>query len=61
MADDKKVGYTTTVVWSLKLKSNLSLAMIDADYWITAQEIQVETPDGLKRNGKVTEIPLSFL
>ncbi len=61
MADDKKVGYTTTVVWSLKLKSNLSLAMIDADYWITGQEVQVETPDGLKRNGKVTEFPLSFL
>ena len=59
-ADGKKIGYTTTVVWSLQLKQNLSLAMIDRDFWDTNQNVQVETPDGLKRNGTVAEFPLSF-
>ena len=61
MADGKLVGHTTTVVWSLQLKANLSLAMIEADFWNTGQIVKVETPDGLKRNGTVAEFPLSFL
>mgnify|MGYP002039529038 FL=1 len=61
MADDIQVGHTTTVVWSLQLKANLSLAMIDTDFWNTGQNVQVKTPDGLKRNGTVAEFPLSFL
>ena len=61
MADDIQVGHTTTVVWSLQLKANLSLAMIDADFWNTGQNVQVKTPDGLKRKGTVAEFPLSFL
>lgn len=61
MADGKQVGHSTTVVWSLQLKANLSLAMIHADFWNTGQSIQVETPEGLKRNGTVAEFPLSFL
>jgi len=61
MAGGKRVGHTTTVVWSLQLRANLSLAMIDADFWNTGQNVQVETPDGLKRNGTVTEFPLSLL
>ncbi|MCH2452924.1 MAG: dimethylsulfoniopropionate demethylase [Gemmatimonadetes bacterium] len=61
MADGKQVGYTTTVVWSLQLKKNLSLAMIDAEFWNAGQNVQVETPDGLKMNGTVVEFPLSVL
>jgi len=61
MADDIQVGHTTTVVWSLQLKANLSLAMIDTDFWNTGQNVQVKTPDGLKRKGTVAEFPLSFL
>jgi len=61
MADDIQVGHTTTVVWSLQLKANLSIAMIDADFWNTGQNVQVKTPDGLKRKGTVAEFPLSFL
>ena len=61
MADDIQIGYTTTVVWSLQLKANLSLAMIDADFWNTGQNVKVKTPDGLKRNGTVAKFPLSFL
>ena len=61
MADGKQVGYTTTVVWSLQLKKNLSLAMIEAEFWNAGQNVQVETPDGLKMNGTVVEFPLSVL
>ena len=61
MADGKQVGYTTTVVWSLQLKKNLSLAMIDAEFWNAGQNVQIETPDGLKMNGTVVEFPLSVL
>ena len=61
MADDTQVGHTTTVVWSLQLKANLSLAMINMDFWNTGQKVQVKTPDGLKRKGTVAEFPLSFL
>ena len=61
MSGSKQVGHTTTVVWSLQLKENLSLAMIDRDFWDTGQNVQVETPDGLKMNGTVAEFPLSFL
>ena len=61
IADGKQVGYTTTVVWSLQLKKNLSLAMIEAEFWNAGQNVQVETPDGLKMNGTVVEFPLSVL
>ena len=61
IADGKQVGYTTTVVWSLQLKKNLSLAMIDAEFWNAGQNVQIETPDGLKMNGTVVEFPLSVL
>ena len=61
MADGKQVGHTTTVVWSPQLKANLALAMIDADFWNTGQNVKVKTPDRLKRNGTVVEFPLSFL
>ena len=61
IADGKQVGYTTTVVWSLQLKKNLSLAMIDAEFWNSGQNVQIETPDGLKMNGTVVEFPLSVL
>ena len=60
MAGGKQVGHTTTVVWSLQLKANLSLAMIDRDFWDTGQNVQVKTPDGMKINGTVVEFPLSF-
>ncbi len=61
MSNGIQVGHITTVVWSLQLKTNLSLAMIDAGFWNAGQNVQVETPDGLKRKGKVAEFPLSFL
>jgi len=61
IAGGKQVGYTTTVVWSLQLNGNLSLAMIDRDFWDSGQNVQIETPDGLKMNGTVAKFPLSFL
>ena len=61
MAGGEQVGHTTTVVWSLQLRANLSLAMIEAEFWNAGQNVQVETPDGLKMNGTVVEFPLSVL
>ncbi len=58
MSNGIQVGHTTTVVWSLQLKANLSLAMIDKEFWNAGQNVQIETPDGLKRNGIVTKLPL---
>ncbi len=55
------VGHTTTVVWSLQLKANLSLAMIKSEFWDAGQRVIVEIPDGIRRNGTVVEFPLSFL
>ena len=61
IAEGKQIGHTTTAVWSIQLGANLSLAMIEEDFWNTGQSVKVKTPDGLKRNGTVAKFPLSFL
>ncbi|MEC7417618.1 MAG: glycine cleavage T C-terminal barrel domain-containing protein [SAR324 cluster bacterium] len=35
----QQVGHTTTVVWSLRLKRNLALAMMDVGYWNAEQPV----------------------
>ena len=55
----QKVGYTTTVVWSPRLKTNLALAMVNKAYWETGDEVRVQLPDGSMREGYVTDLPFS--
>ena len=55
--DAQKAGYTTTVVWSPRLKTNLALAMVRKEFWETNQELLVELPDGTLSKGFVTDLP----
>ena len=58
-SNGQKVGYTTTVVWSPRLKTNLALALVNKAYWETGNEVRVQLPDGSMREGYVTDLPFS--
>ena len=58
-SNGQKVGYTTTVVWSPRLKTNLALAMVNKAYWETGDEVRIQLPDGSMREGYVTDLPFS--
>ncbi len=55
---DKKVGQVTSAIWSPRFKANVSLAMIDREYWNVDQQVVVAGEDGIPRNGRVTTLPM---
>ena len=57
--DDLRVGQITTGIYSPGLQSNIALAMIDRAYWQAGQAVTVLTSDGVRRPGKITELPFS--
>ena len=58
-SNGQKVGYTTTVEWSPRLKTNLALAMVNKAYWQTGDVLKVQLPGESMREGYVTDLPFS--
>ena len=58
MAGGRQVGQITSGIWSPRLKANVGLSMIDRGYWDIGQEIEVHTPDGAARGGRIEELPM---
>ena len=56
---DKKIGEITSAIYSPRLKRNIGLSMIDHEYWMTGQQVQVLSPDGLSRSGSICTLPFN--
>lgn len=56
MADDKDAGFISTAIWSPRLKCNVALGMVKAEYWNVGQSLRVHCADGSSRNAVVTDL-----
>ncbi len=56
--DEHQVGYVTTAVWSPRFERNVALAMLDRGYWEPGIDVTVTSSDGLKRRGRVSDLPM---
>ena len=55
---DRKVGQITSAIWSPKFKANVSLGMIDKDFWQLGQKVNIQVPDNTLRRGVLTNLPM---
>ena len=53
----EQVGKITPAIWSLRLKTNVGLSLIDADHWDQGTPVNVTFPDGLRHSGTVVVLP----
>jgi len=51
-------GQVTTAIWSPRFEQNVSLGMLEKQYWNPGQEVSVHCGDGTLRNGIVTQLPM---
>jgi aminomethyltransferase len=58
MRNDRKVGSLTSIAWSPRLRRNIALGMVDAEFAEQAERLEVMTWDG--QRGATVE-PLPFL
>jgi dimethylsulfoniopropionate demethylase len=56
--DNQQVGYVTSATWSPRFEQNVSLAMIERDFWQPGTEVAVKAGDGLNHRGVVTSLPM---
>ena len=56
--DNHQVGYVTSATWSPRFEQNVSLAMIDRDFWNPGTEVLVRAGDGLDHRGVVMSLPM---
>ena len=54
----ERVGQITTAIWSPRLATNVSLAMVNKSHWGEGTEVKVNCDDGELRNGTVKSLPL---
>jgi dimethylsulfoniopropionate demethylase len=46
--DGQSVGHISSGVWSPDFKTNVSIGMIDKNHWDAGNNVQVNTPDGIR-------------
>jgi len=51
--DNVEAGHISTAIWSPRLKCNVSLGMLESDYWNQGQLVEVHCSDGTCRSGQV--------
>jgi dimethylsulfoniopropionate demethylase len=56
--DNRQVGYVTSATWSPRFEQNVSLAMIERDFWQPGTEVVVKAGDDLDHRGVVTSLPM---
>jgi len=56
--DGAPAGQITSAAWSPDLQTNVSIGMIERDFWGVGQSLWVETPDGARR-ATVHELPFT--
>ncbi|MEM7172221.1 MAG: dimethylsulfoniopropionate demethylase [Pseudomonadota bacterium] len=57
MAGNRQVGAVTSAMWSPRLKGNVGLSMIDRGYWGSGQAVTVESSDGKRHAGTISNLP----
>lgn len=55
--DGQLAGHVTTCIWSPRFEQNVSLGMIQADFWETGTRVTVKSSDGENRPGVIVELP----
>ncbi|WP_170336149.1 dimethylsulfoniopropionate demethylase [Ruegeria arenilitoris] len=45
----KRVGQVTSAAWSPDFDTNVAIGMVDAGYWDSGTELEVQTPTGFRR------------
>ncbi len=53
----KRIGQITSCIYSPRLKKNIGLSMILKNYWNIGQEVIIEVPDDIEREGNVSSLP----
>ncbi len=48
-AGGKRVGQVTSAAWSPDFETNVSIGMVRLSHWDAGTEVEVETPDGMRR------------
>ncbi|WP_120635392.1 dimethylsulfoniopropionate demethylase [Ruegeria sp. EL01] len=48
-ANGKRVGQVTSSAWSPDFKTNVSIGMLRLSHWDAGTNVEVETPDGMRR------------
>lgn len=56
--NDRQVGQITSAIWSPRLRTNISLGMLDAGYWQAGQKVELQCSDGVARQGVVVNVPM---
>ena len=57
-SQDTWVGQVTTAAWSPRLEANISLGMVERDYWDPGQRVTVCSEDGTSRSGSIVNLPI---
>ncbi len=56
--DGLYAGAISTAAWSPRKKANVSLGMLEKDYWTDGQVVTVHCGDGTERSGVVCTLPI---
>ena len=57
MVGDEKIGQITSAIWSPRLKKNVGLSLIDRNYWLPKQSVEVHSEDNKIRLGEISNLP----
>ena len=57
MVRDEKIGQITSAIWSPRLKKNVGLSLIDRNYWLPKQSVEVHSQDNKIRLGEISSLP----
>lgn len=57
--DGNEVGIVTTAIWSPRFENNVALGMIGRGFWEAGTRVEINSSDGLTRNGFITDIPMN--
>lgn len=58
MVDGKQIGQITSAMWSPRLEMNVGVGMVDRDYWAVGQSVLVDSRDGHRRTGRISNFPM---
>ena len=56
--EGKPAGHITSAAWSPRFEQNVGLGMLERDYWKTDTPVQVNSADGISRQGVVVDLPM---